>query len=164
MGTGHWVACVPDVVSYSASISGCEWGMQWGSGIRKSASISLCEKGLQWVLALALLREMPARRVQPGVVSYSATLCACEKSSLWAQALSLLREMLKNKAEMRIDIHGLALITNLVHQVDVWDDMVDYSIHNFTYGQVLSALTQMCIPFQRTALSGTSACERGHYW
>jgi hypothetical protein len=131
----------PDVVSYSASISGCEWGMQWGSGIRKSASISSCEKGSQWVLALALLREMPVRRVQPGVVSYSAALCACEKSSLWAQALLLLREMLRKTVEMRIDIHGLALITNLVHQVDVWDDVVDYSIHHFIHDQVLCGLS-----------------------
>jgi hypothetical protein len=83
---------------------------------------------------------------------------------LWAQALLLLREMLMKKVELCIDIHGLLFVTNLLHQVDVWDDMVDYSIHNFTYAQVLSALTQMCIPFQRKALSGTSACERGYYW
>jgi hypothetical protein len=114
------------------------------------------------MLALALLREMLVRRVQPGVVSYSAALCACEKSSLWAQALWLLREMLKKKVELGIDIQGLVFVANILHQVDVLDDVVDYNLHDFTYDKVLPALTQMRLSFRRVALVGVSTFERGH--
>jgi hypothetical protein len=145
-----------EVISCSASISSCEKGSQWAQAlallrempsrrlepgvVSYSASISACV----WHMhdcALALLREMPPRRVQPGVVSYSAALSACENSLLWAQALLLLREMLMTKVELCIDIHGLFFVTNLLHQVDVWDDVVDYSIHHFIHDQVLCGLS-----------------------
>ena len=49
--------------------------------ISYSASISACEKGLQWVRALSLVREMPSRRLELEVISYGASISACEKGS-----------------------------------------------------------------------------------
>ena len=51
---------MPDVVSYSATISACG-------------------KGEQWVGALELLQEMPRRALQPDVISCDAAISACEK-------------------------------------------------------------------------------------
>ncbi len=74
--------------------------------------------------------------------------------------------MIKNYIGIRIDIHSLVYVTNLLFQVDVWDDVVDYCIHQLSYYHVLSALCQnlMCIAFRRTALLGVNSCERGHIW
>ena len=40
-----------------------------GSEISYNAGISACEKGGQWQLALGLLREIPAMKVNPNVIS-----------------------------------------------------------------------------------------------
>ena len=74
----------------------CETGEKWVVNKQTnkqsySASISACEKGSQWVQALALLRGMPGRRLEPSAVSYSASISACEKGSQGVQALTLLR-------------------------------------------------------------------------
>jgi hypothetical protein len=107
---------------------------------------------------------MPDLGILPGVVSCSASLCVCEKGLLWIQALWLLRSMLEKKLDLRIDIHRLVGATTLLHQVDLWDGVVDYSIHQFAYDLVLSCFGQICIPFQTlgASLIRLSSCERGH--
>merc|ERR1712113_1330214 len=58
--------------------------------ISYSASISACEKGHQWQEALRLLGRMQSQSIVPDVISYSASISACEKGEQWQVALRLL--------------------------------------------------------------------------
>jgi pentatricopeptide repeat protein len=44
--------------------------------------ISSCEKASEWMLALDLLGEMSAVRIEQSVITYSAAVSACEKGCL----------------------------------------------------------------------------------
>ena len=56
-------------------------------------------KGWAGGQALQLLDEMPQRRLDPDVISFSAAISACEKSEQWEKALELLDEMQQRKLE-----------------------------------------------------------------
>ena len=110
-------------------------------------------------MAFALLPELLDRRVQAGMISYSAALGSCEKSRMWAQVLRSLCEMHENEASLCIDSHHLASTANLLHQVDVSDDVVDYNVHRFAYSPGLSSLSFKSM--QRAVLHCISSCEMG---
>jgi len=110
-------------------------------------------------MAFVLLPELLDRRIQAGMISYSAVLGSCEKSRVWAQVLRLLCEMLENEASLCIDSHHLASTANLLHQVHVSDDVVDYNVHRFAYSPGLSSLRFKSK--QRAALHCISSCEMG---
>ena len=54
-----------------------------------SASISACEKGEQWQMALHLFNAIPKAMLTPTEISYNATISSCEKGQQWQQALGL---------------------------------------------------------------------------
>lgn len=47
-----------------------------------NGAISSCEKASEWMLALDLLGEMSAVRIEHSVITYSAAVSACEKGCL----------------------------------------------------------------------------------
>ena len=55
-----------------------------------------------------MLREMPQRRLKPGVISYSTTTGACEKVGQWEAVLGLLRENLRASLASGIRLKELA--------------------------------------------------------
>ena len=110
-------------------------------------------------MAFALLPELLDRRIQAGMGSFSAVLGSCEKSRMWAQVLRSLCEMHENEASLCIDSHHLVSTVNLLHQVDVSDDVVDYNVHRFAYSPGLSSLSFKSM--QRAVLHCISSCEMG---
>ena len=117
-------------------------------------------EGSHWTLALVLLYEKSGQRVKVDAVSCSAALHVCEKNLRWAQALLLHRAVVEERLELRIEIHSAVCITNLLHQVDVWDDLVDRTAHHSAYAPVLCALS--LVSFRRGVLLGITCCARGH--
>ena len=53
------------------------------NGITYNATISACEKGLQWIIAVLLLREVRECVLQPDLTTYNATISACENGQQW---------------------------------------------------------------------------------
>ncbi|CAK0858315.1 unnamed protein product [Prorocentrum cordatum] len=82
-------------------------GDEAGTRLSYSAGISACENGEQWQLALALLSEMRAAKLEPNDISYSAGISACEKGEQWQWALALLSEMSEVKVEPTVISHLL---------------------------------------------------------
>ena len=74
--------------------------------VSHSASISASEKGSRWDQAIALLREMSGRGLEPNLVSHSTSITACDKEQRWTPCLVLLSEM---------------------HQITLVPDMFSYS-------------------------------------
>ena len=86
---------LPDIISYSSGISGCEKCRQrqhalgllegpWQNDLQPnvisySSAISACGKGEQWQHALVLLQEMRHNGLPPDVISNSAAISAREK-------------------------------------------------------------------------------------
>lgn len=64
------VTVIPNVISYSASISACE-------------------KGAMWQAALALFHQMPKAKIRPNLHAHNATISSCEKATQWQQALAI---------------------------------------------------------------------------
>ena len=120
------------------------------------------EDGLHWTLALVLLFEKSGQRVKVDAVSYSAALHVCEKNLRWAQSLLLLRAMVEEGQELRIELHSAVCITNLLHQVDAWDDPVDRNAHHRAYAPVLCALS--LVSFRRGVSLSITSFARGHSW
>ncbi|CAJ1396500.1 unnamed protein product [Effrenium voratum] len=97
---------VPDVISFSSSISAFAASSRWLQALQLLAStcrpnvfsfssfISACEKTAVWRTALAVLRGMPDGAVVPNVVSRSSAVSAIASStsSRWAAALGLTAE------------------------------------------------------------------------
>ena len=73
---GQFVALdvVPDLVSFSASISACA-------------------TALAWSMALHLLFDMFSVKTCPDTIAYNAVLSACHKAGQWQLALRLLTDM-----------------------------------------------------------------------
>ena len=61
--------------------------------------ISSCEKASEWMVALDLLGEMSAVRIQQSVITYSAAVSACEKGCL-CQSSQLVMFQLGGKLEL----------------------------------------------------------------
>jgi len=84
-------------ISYNASSSACEKGLQWIKVvgllrqmqrwnmkvvvIMYGAPISACEKGLQCITAVSLLQEMEQGNLDANVITYNAIISACEKAT-----------------------------------------------------------------------------------
>ena len=64
------ITIIPNVISYSASISACE-------------------KGAMWQAALALFHKLPKAKIHPNLHAQNATISACEKATQWQQALAI---------------------------------------------------------------------------
>ena len=78
---------------------------------------------------------------------------------MWAQALWSLCEMHENEASLCIDSHHLVSTANLLHQVNVSDDAVDYNVHRFAYSPGFSSLSFKSM--KRAVLHCVSSCEVG---
>ena len=117
---------------------------------------------MHWTLALVLLFEKSVQRVKVDAVSCSAALHVCEKNLRWAQSLLLLRAMVEEGQELRIELHSAVCITNLLHQVDAWDDLVDRNAHHRPYAPVLCALS--LVSFRRGVSLSITSFARGHSW
>ena len=81
---------MPEVITYNATISACNNGMQWEralllfnhmkqqrlvpSSVSYSAVIGSCGSGGQWERALGFFEESKAGRIDPSVISYSVVL------------------------------------------------------------------------------------------
>ena len=70
----------PDVISYNATISACE-------------------KGMQWEKALALFYEMKGVGLVPTVISYNSVISALGKGRQWEKALEIFDKALE------LDVH-----------------------------------------------------------
>ena len=57
--------------------------------ISYSASISACEKGAMWQAALALFHQMPKAKIHPNLHAHNATISSCEKGAQWHLALKI---------------------------------------------------------------------------
>ncbi|CAJ1370904.1 unnamed protein product, partial [Effrenium voratum] len=108
----------PDVVSFSAAISACEKGLQWQQALHFlqvqeeaggmdlvscNAAISACRK--VWQQALNLLAEMPLKKLQADVVSFSAAISSCR----WELALHLLLGMPEAQVQPNVVSFNAAL-------------------------------------------------------
>ena len=98
----------PDVSNYSASISACGAGGEWGRAslfleemkeertwpdvTTYNAVISACEQGGQVEEALRVFAELRQWH-KPNVISYSATISACGTGGEWGRALGVLEEI-----------------------------------------------------------------------
>ena len=117
----------PDVISYSASISACGAGGDWGRAfglleemkeertwpdvITYSAVITACEKGMEWGLALEFLKGMWNSVLEPDLISHSAAILACDKSgrldsSNCSGDLDTMRRMLIVPISLNDQIHA----------------------------------------------------------
>ncbi|CAE8623607.1 unnamed protein product [Polarella glacialis] len=99
----------PDIVSYSAALSGCEKGKQWEKAlsllvemreqglpletIAFSAAISACEGARRWDFAIWLLEEMVLDSAAPNSVTYTSAIGSCARAAQWTWAILLLDEM-----------------------------------------------------------------------
>ena len=100
-----------DVISFNATISACEKGMQWQfclyflnemtrfkrkiipDTITFNTIIHSCEKSREWQRALHLLEEMLFMRVSPDVITFSTLMGGCDTLGQWQATLLLLQRM-----------------------------------------------------------------------
>ena len=73
------------------------------------AAIAVCGKGGQWEQALYLLAVMPARGVQPTVVTYNAAIWACRHSRKGVKAMELLAEMKTRGIQPTVQTYNAAM-------------------------------------------------------
>ena len=68
----RFLACLPDVITYSSIINACG-------------------KGQQWQQALSVLSQMDIERIRQNAYTYSSAIAACGKGSAWIIAETLLK-------------------------------------------------------------------------
>ena len=68
----RFLACLPDVITYSSIINACG-------------------KGQQWQQALSVLSQMEIERIRQNAYTYSSAIAACGKGSAWIIAEALLK-------------------------------------------------------------------------
>eukprot|EP00434_Breviolum_minutum_P006968 symbB.v1.2.006149.t3/scaffold360.1/size220131/3 len=126
---------LPNVVTYSATISACSRGSQWQRAlavlssiemgkllpdqISFNAAITACEKAGQWQFALALLERMTEMTLESDVVGWSSVVSAMENTQNWQLALVVLESMhwlsiLPNTVTMNAAISSCEKMTNML--------------------------------------------------
>ena len=77
--------------------------------------------------------------LKPGVISFSATILAVAHEQ-WAIALEVFLEMLERELVVGKDIHSIVYVANVLHQVEAWDDILEFSMCRFAYDSVVKRL------------------------
>ncbi|CAE7663550.1 Comt [Symbiodinium sp. CCMP2456] len=100
-------ALFPDDVAFASAIAACGRSLRWAlalvvltdsfelhiaSQAGVGAAIAAAAGVGEWQVALSLLAQLEAHKMQPDVMSYTQALSAFEGSSCWQKALSLLFE------------------------------------------------------------------------
>jgi len=58
--------------------------------------LNACSVAGEWQRALALLRDMEDRGMQPNLVCYTSVITACQRAGEWRKALNILIRMSNN--------------------------------------------------------------------
>ena len=107
--------------------------------ISYNATISACEKGVQWDKAMNLFKDMQINSIDPNIISYSETIGACFNSCKYKEAFKQLQEGQSNghfpKVSKQIsstwDLHVLSLPVSCIILYKAFQVLVEQNLRTF---------------------------------